>query len=197
MHRYVLPLLAAASLLAATAGTAHAAVNPTGFVCGFSSVPDPTAPEGVKTFEADAALVLTDSDNALVLHAGQVSCLVKSGGVVSGVTGPVATGVVAVEGTITAEVAPGEDVSFCTRLDLVDGRALFWDDWAGDWSANEADCWMLGISVDPDPVPPIVGEVLFGIGPFYCPVSSIVFPPEGDVVLPVEGKVWDCPPYDV
>ena len=37
------------------------------------------------------------------------------------------------------------------------------------------------------------------IDSFICgPVLSVLFPPEGDIVLPDPiGKFWDCPPYDV
>lgn len=129
MRRAVLAMLAAATAASvALPGAAAAAPDPTGFTCGLSGL------TSAERSQVDAAFVLTDDTNPLVLHSGSVTCEVWFDGDLHEVTGPVvATGVAVASGTVPNPPAD-TDVYVCTRFDLVNGRTGFWDGDAGAWS---------------------------------------------------------------
>jgi len=184
--------------LATTGGTPFGA---TGLTCGMVAVTDPTAEPGTVTGEVHGGPVAS----SMPVNAVTIECSVQvnspfhrfgtaeddndaaQGGPVADVLPP----------TLVSFTAAGGDIVYlCTEWHEGDTRWYYDDLNAGGIGAfittpDEAHC-TIATSL---PVPE-TGPVGHELDPLLCPVLAIVFPPEGDVVLPVAGKVWDCPPYD-
>jgi hypothetical protein len=178
------------------APVAHAAPAPTGFRCGFSSVTDPTT-GNTQVGEVDATLVLTDDTDPARTYTGYVTCTIQTGindthaeadaAAVTGISGP--GPLAAVAGTVTYAVADHENVYLCTEV-VTDGGTVYWDALNEVWSSDP------DVGCDNPAYPEPQPDPLPDWDLMICPILAIVFPPEGDVTVPVLGKVWDCPPYD-
>jgi hypothetical protein len=185
---------------------ASAAPNGTGldgFVCGLAGVVNPGASLYTETGQVTAGpAFIDDGANPPGVHSGNFICTVQTGAANSThagvdaavVEGPTTTAVIAAQGQVFYFMTtPLDDVYVCTEI-VVDGTHLYFDDphdravtGSFDTSPN-VDC---GAAARADGS--TVGELLDSL---VCPVLDRVLPPQGDVVLPVLGKVWDCPPYD-
>jgi hypothetical protein len=194
VKKFAIAGLAAGTVLA-FAPAAHAAADPQGLLCGFSSVTDPSI-EGSQTGEIDGGPLVLGTDGGV--YTGSLTCTIQTGtndthaeADAGSITGPTTTGVVAAGGTVTYEVGADEDVWLCTSVNVQGQGTLYYDETTGTWGGSSGAC-ALAISAETPETGPIGSE----LDPILCPILSIVFPPEGDVVLPVLGKIWDCPPYD-
>ena len=87
----------------------------------------------------------------------------------------------------------GDPVYLCSEFQLDFFTKYYWDSAARRWSTNSSvPCLKAFGSYDPNAEPSPTQVFLDSI---LCPILAIVFPPEGDIVLPVIGTIWDCPPY--
>ena len=207
MRKLALATLALAGLGSAFATVpAHAAVDdPFGLICQFASVTNPTQEAGHQTGQVSGGpLFLLDSTTNLP-GSGTLTCRVQVTTSNHTGTGPAVTGhgtgvVTAGPSLLDYTAGPLDFVYLCGEFtDDSDGTTYYWDDTNSVWAANDPTV-ACGLADSPgsgggdDPLLPI--EEL--IDSIICPVLAIVFPPEGDIVLPDPiGKVWDCPPYDV
>jgi hypothetical protein len=193
-----LALAAAALASPVTTGAAHAAPNPTGTLCGFAAVTDPQIPGSYTGVIFGGPLAFPDDASLTVAYTGTLVCTVQVGtndthvetdsAPVYGNEGRVS----AAAGTATYDAGRDEPQYICSRVDF-DGRpSLYWDDWAHDWSTSASVSCALAISAESPDLSPFATV----LDPIVCPILALVLPPEGDLVLPVLGKVWDCPPYD-
>jgi hypothetical protein len=185
----------AAGTVFAFAPVAHAAADPQGLLCGFSSVTDPSI-EGSQTGEIDGGPLVLGTDGGV--YTGSLTCTIQTGtndthaeADAGSITGPTTTGVVAAGGTVTYEVGTDEDVWLCTSVNIEGQGTLYYDETTGTWGVPAGACAHAISARAPD-----TGEQEELLDTIISPILSIVFPPEGDVVLPVVGKIWDCPPYD-
>ncbi|MDQ1712228.1 MAG: hypothetical protein QOE45_1678, partial [Frankiaceae bacterium] len=165
---------------------------------------NPGAEPGTQTGQVTAGPAFID-DGATppgVTHSGNFICTIQVGltnsqhtgtdaAVVEGPTTPL---VIAAQGQVTYTAGLLDPVYLCTEI-VVDGTHLYFND-PNDPTANgnfdttpNVDC---GLATSEDSQ--TIGEFIDSI---ICPFLALVFPPEGDIVLPDPiGKVWDCPPYD-
>jgi hypothetical protein len=93
---------------------------------------------------------------------------------------------------INYTVSDTSNVYLCAEFtDDTDGLTHYWDDHLSEWSLDATVACGLSIPDNPSPTPlPLLMDSI------VCPLFAIVFPPEGDIVLPEPiGAVWDCPPY--
>ena len=199
MKALPLAALAAAVLVSPmTTGAAQAAPDPTGTLCGFAATAHPQV-DGSHTGVVVGGPLAFPDDTALTLaYTARLVCTIQTGtnGTHGGTDEAVVTGtasrVSTVADTVTYEAGEDEDVYLCSPVEFGGTRpVLYWDDGARSWSPNASVPCSLAISGEaPDPRPVSGRE-----DSIYCPIWAIVFP-EGDVVLPVLGTVWGCPPYD-
>ena len=163
LGRRALALLLAAPL-ALGGAPAHAATpDPTGPLCGFSSL---TWPGGDWQYgEVDGGpLALVDPDDPGAVVFGSVTCTLQTDSLhgttsndLASLTGSTTPGVAAVAGTLAYEAEPGVFLYLCTQVNVVGGPTLYWDeDWSGgSWStSSDARCSGPGIGPEPEPFPP-------------------------------------------
>ena len=79
----------------------------------------------------------------------------------------------------------------CTSVYVEGQGTLYYDEVTGTWGGSGGAC-ALAITTGARPSPPEGW-----LDATICPILQLVFQPEGDIVLPVAGTVWDCPPYAV
>lgn len=196
MRNRVLAVLSGATLLASSmTGTAAAAVEPEGVLCGYSSLTHPSSYD-TQYAEVDAGpLTLVDHADPSAVVWGSVTCTVQfeerhgtTANDQASLTGSVTPGVVHVAGTVAFRYTDFETVYVCTRVDVLDGPPLYWDEETDGWSTSDTAACASNVY---DPDDPHAGDE---IGPLVdsvvCEAFEVVFPPEGDI-----DGIWDCPPY--
>lgn len=193
MRVLVVAALAAAALVPVV--PAHATVDPSGLLCEF---PLPTFEGDLLTVSAGPLTLVDEAGPGPV--SGRVTCTVQSGYQhadpdLGAATSDTMTGAVVLPPTQVG-VAWMEVMHLCTQVDVDGGPTLYYDSWEGEWSTSAlAPCEYYG----PCPTSGSCGgggdcsELL--IDCLVCPVLLVAFPPDGDIVLPVVGPFWDCPPY--
>jgi hypothetical protein len=191
------------SIPAASAAPSTTGVD--GFLCGFGSVPNPGTEPGTQTGQVTAGPAFID-DGATPpgVHSGNFICTIQvglansqhTGTDAAVVEGPTTTAVIAAQGQVTYTAALTDPVYLCTEI-VVDGTHLYFND-PNDPTVNgsfdTSNTVRCGLNNSDTP-----SECDFWcyIDTIICPVLALVFPPEGDIVLPDPiGKIWDCPPYD-
>jgi hypothetical protein len=198
VRRIALVTLALAGLATSFATTPAMADAPTtdGLICQFASVVDPTAEAGTQSGQLSGGpVVLTEADGTTP-ETGTLTCRVQIDQATHAGSGPSVSG----HGTAVLTAGPSvinytasatSNVYLCSEFtDDSDGVTYYWNDELGEWSADvNTGCGLAFGSNDPSPEETLIDSIV-------CPVLAIVFPPEGDVVLPAPiGAVWDCPPY--
>jgi hypothetical protein len=189
-----LTLVTALALLVLPVATPPAlAAEPLGRPCAFTSATDPQV-EGSQTGGLVGGPLLVTGDDGLPAeadlfctvqvnsptHAGADSVMCETDG----------TAVVVLGCTATYATQTGDNVYLCTAVWLYWHGHIgwYWDADSSTWSTDPNVPCALATSLQT----PDLGEV----DPLVCPVLALVFPPEGDIGVPVAGKIWDCPPYD-
>jgi hypothetical protein len=183
--------------LAVLTGPARAATDPTGFLCGFTSHVDPTDLTGARQVgELDGGpLAIVDESGAPL--TGRLSCTVQVGLADSRhadpdaarATGPETTGVVVVPPTpVTFPTSPDGWYHVCAEVAITGGATLYWDTSndptvEGHWSTDPvtARCEQV-----PPPGPdcrrcPPAWEPEWIVESILCPVTALVFPPDGAI----------------
>jgi hypothetical protein len=167
-----------------------------GLICQFASVKDPTAEAGTQSGQLSGGPLVLVKDDLSGPGTGTLTCRVQintldhtgSGPSVSGhATGLVSAG----PAVINYVAADADNVYLCGEFtDDADGTTYYWDDDNSEWSTSASvPCGLAEGSGDPTPIDILIDSIV-------CPIFAIVFPPEGDIVLPEPiGAVWDCPPY--
>ena len=168
-------------------------ITPSGVLCGFTSVTDPTVENGqTQTGEIDGGPVGDPSKPAATVT---LTCTIQVGAANGTHAGADAvslsgtgTGVATVGGAATYISPEGQPVFMCSQV-TVNGTTYYWDDAAGDWSfSSSAPCSeAIQQEIFPGPLAPVID--------LLCPILALIFPPEGDIVLPSPiGTLIDCPP---
>ena len=179
--------LAMGVVVALVPGTARAAVDPTGFLCGYDK------PKGGGPYHAslDAGpLLLVDGNDPATIHEGTVTCtlqddLLHSDTDVVSVTSARTAGAVVLPSTTVW--VPHTVWFLCTEMHLDDDTVLYYDwTWENEgWSTDPgAECEPIIIE---EPPPPMDWTLVDSV---ICPILVLLLPPDGDV-----GDVWNCPPY--
>lgn len=192
-----LALLALLLATVALPAPAHAAPLMDGVLCNEFSWA-----AGTGTAEVYAGpLTLADDDPSPHAVTGTVVCSLQddylhSAPDLARAAAPEATGVAVLAPTV---VPVDHDPAFmCTEVDVAGGGTWYYDDATGEWSSS-ANVWCQSLQGSNCPTSgggcgdPCGGGLLEDC--VLCPVFQAVFPPEGDITLPVIGAVWDCPPY--
>jgi hypothetical protein len=189
-------LALAAAALAAPVTTGAAQAVP-GALCGFAAFPRDEDDDRFSGVLVGGPLAFPDGP--VPASTGTLVCTIQieandthgeaDAAVITGTTSVVST----VAGTVTYGLPDNADLYLCSHVEF-GGTApvLYWDASAGGWSTSASvPCSSAFTAQAPDP-----GPVTGGDDAIYCPILSIAFPSEGDVVLPGLRPVWDCPPYD-
>jgi hypothetical protein len=183
-----------AAVLLATPVPARAAVTPTGEPCDTVA----WAPADGVSFAvlAGGPVVLANDAAPATLATGTITCSLQ-GPYYSTHADPDLVRVTSAPAPAVAVLPPtytpvtGEPWYLCSQVDVAGDGTWYWDDVAGAWTRDAAgQCTYLGAvpdmgCMDCDPYPDAL----------LCPLFAEAFPPEGDIVLPVVGPFWDCPPY--
>lgn len=192
--------LAAGVALLALAAVPPAAADdlpPTGLVCNFSTVGEPSPPEeqrGAALVHAGPMVVtgLAGTAPARVTCSLQVNDDTHAGPDIATVTSVASSGVVALPPTtVPYAVDYWANLVMCTRLEVEGGATYYLDAAHDEWGTDPS-----VTCVTPWEDPPVLDpfgylDALFveHVDPVVCPVLG------GDVwVAPDAG--WDCPPYE-
>lgn len=190
-----LALAGLASTAAVPPALADIPAQTPGLLCQFATFMDPTAAPGTQVGELSGGPALLTEQDGVTPESGTLTCRIQLDEATHAGTGPSVSGhgtgvVTAGPGTVTWVEPPFTNVHLCTEFtDDSDAVTYYWDDSVGAWS-TDINSRCDGFQDPPrDPEPDTLLDAI------VCPVLAQAFPPEGDVVLPVVGPVWDCPPY--
>ena len=205
MKKFAMAALAAGTILSSFAGSATAGEpvdGPSGFLCGFSSLSNPTAEAGTQTGEIDGGpLAIVDAEGNV--GSGTLTCTIQvnqgthdGSGVAVSASG---TGVVAFGPTVVSYQADDDDIVFlCSEFTYANGGPTLYFHSSedptveGHWSTASTSACAQATSANSGDVLEPIRPIEELVDSLICPVLAVVFPPTGDIP-----GVWDCPPYGV
>ena len=206
MRKIALFAVAMATVGASFTGVSYAGEpvdGPSGFLCGFSSISNPTAEPGTQTGEIDGGpLVIVDAEGNT--GEGTLTCTIQvnqgtHAGTGVSVSGQSTNSVVVIPPSVVSYQAGEEDVVFlCTEFDpgAPGGNdSLYFhssNDPAveGHWSLDPTSACAQATSAGGGDIFDPIEPVILLLDTIICIPLAILFPPEGDIP-----NVWDCPPY--
>lgn len=162
--------------------------GPSGVLCGFDAITDPTAEPGTLSGQLTGG-PLVAQDDELNPASGMLICRIQVNDGVHVGYGPQLSGhgtglVTAGPTLVNFHAYTSDQVYVCTEF--VDDRT-----WSTHYFDAASDEWSDSPDVPCSPASgsgaPVETEL---VDPIVCPPLALLFPPEGDVP-----GLWDCPPY--